>query len=116
MGLGHISWGGRGTDAAALRTRRRPPSRMTRSRPHSAQNTCATIDWCGSRSVYTDKDHQEIEKREYKKTVFLFFFVSVIAFYYVFFIFNRSSLNDFIRFLVLVDAKNSPCSGMESRE
>lgn len=70
MGLGHISWGGRGTGAAALRTRRRPPSRMTRSRPHSAQNTCATIDWCGSRSVYTDKDHQEIEKRKYKKTCF----------------------------------------------
>ena len=58
MGLGHISWDGREIDAASLRTRRRPPSRMTRSRPHSAQNTCATIDWCGSRSVYTQiTDH-----------------------------------------------------------
>lgn len=61
MGWGHISGDDHEKDGVAWQTLHHPPSRRSQSRLHSAQNTCAVTDWCGSRSVYTD--HQEREKR-----------------------------------------------------
>lgn len=67
MGSGHISWGGRATGAGVLRTQRRPPSRMTRSRPRIAQNTCVTTDWCGLRSISTDEKKKQKNSTKWLK-------------------------------------------------
>lgn len=59
MDLGHISEDDHEKDGASWQTQHRPPSRKIQSHLHSAQNTCAVTDSCGSRSVYTD--HQDKE-------------------------------------------------------
>lgn len=59
-GQGHTSEGARATDVASSQIPRRPPSRTSRSRLRNAQNICATTNWCGLHSVYTN--HQDREK------------------------------------------------------
>lgn len=52
MGWGHISAADHVTSGGASRIPHRPPSRMTQSRPRSAQNTCGVTDWCVSHSIH----------------------------------------------------------------
>lgn len=47
----HTSWAGRGWGASSWQTLRHPPSRMNRSRPHSARNICGETGWSGSHSI-----------------------------------------------------------------
>lgn len=60
MGLGHISVVDHATNAGASQIRHRPPSRMSRSRLHSEQNTCGVRDSCVWHSTHPDPRKRKI--------------------------------------------------------